>query len=97
MQRYARLPTTGPALARASRDLWFRRAAECLGDDTEIIKAHKLNMEFDKFLTRGPWLAWRELKDAPKDASELRRALFFAAKFSKGEVISDQTIYRALS
>lgn len=96
MQRYARLPTTGPGLARASRNLWFRRAADWLGDDTKFIKAHKLHVEFEKFLTRGPGLAWSELKDPPNDASELRKALFYAAKFAGGESISEQTIYHAL-
>jgi hypothetical protein len=94
---FAGLPTTGAALAKASRDLWLRRAAEGLTANTEYIKAHKLAEEFQTFTTRGPWRSWCEAAHPPAEASALRTALFYAAKFNDSKSLSWRTIYRALS
>lgn len=97
IERFAGLPKTGPALAKASRDLWIRRAAQGLPANTKYAQAYKLAEEFQTFTTRGPWRSWCESAHPPDEASELRTALFYTAKFNGGELLSERTIYRALS
>ena len=97
LERFLGLPKTSPALTQASRDLWLRRAAKKLQPGTPFAQANELASEFKKFITRGPWLTWCKSQHPPADASELRTALFYVAKFNGGELISARTIYRALS
>ena len=97
LERFAGLPKTSPALTQASRDLWLRRAAKGIQPGTPFAQANELAGEFEKFITRGPWLTWRMSQHPPAQASELRTALFYAAKFNGGELILARTIYRALS
>lgn len=97
MERFAGLPTTGPALMQANRDLWLRRAALVLPDPPGFPLASRLTHELERFITRGPWRAWMAADHPPPEASELRKALFFAAKFNGGCVLSERQIYRVLS
>lgn len=97
MQRYLGLLGTCASLTKTARDIWLRKAAKGMEPGTEFAHAHELAAELEKFITRGPWRTWRESGQPPSDASELRSALFYVAKFSDGELISAQTIYRALS
>jgi hypothetical protein len=96
MERYLRLPTTGPQLTRATRNLWLRRAAALIPIEGKFLKAGALHRQLNDFVTRGAWQSWKELPQPPEGASELRRALFFVAKFSGENVPSETTIWRAL-
>jgi hypothetical protein len=95
--RFAGLPGTGPALTQASRDLWLRRAASELAENTVFAQAHELANELEKFITRGPWRSWCKEECPPAEASALRAALFFVAKFNDGKPISERQIHRILS
>lgn len=97
MNRFLRLPTTGPALTRAGRNFWLRRAAEGLPPASKYPQAYALQKEVESFITRGPWSTWKHLNNPPAEASELRKALFHVAKFSDGNFIEQRQIYRALS
>lgn len=96
MNRFLGLPTTGAQLHRAVRDFWLRKAALLLTDGAELDIA-RLHQEFSTFITRGAWPSWRKLDLPPENASELRRALFFAAKFSDGETLCPRQMYRRLT
>lgn len=99
IHRFLRLPPTPGKLTDATRNLWLRRAAkqiniECASATSE---ARKLRHEIDAFVNRGPWRYWRDQQAPPADASELRKALFYAMKFNNGDTLSERQIYRILS
>ena len=97
INRFLRLPTTGPALTRAGRDFWLRRAAEGLPQATKYALAYALQKELENFMTRGPWSIWKHSNHPPPEASELRKALFHVVKFSHEKLIEQRQIYRILS
>lgn len=97
MERYLRLPTTGPQLTRASRNLWLRRASKLIQAEGRFLKAGELHRELNTFVTRSAWQTWKNLVRPPEDASELRKALFYVVKFSSGKVPSEITIWRAIA
>lgn len=97
MQRYFGVLSTGASLAKTVRDIWLRRAAKGLQPGTKFAQAHELANELEKFITRGPWRTWCESAHPPAEASELRTALFYAAKFNDGKPISERQIHRVLS
>ena len=97
IQICAHLPTTGPALMRARRNWWLRHAASLLPLDTSEPAAHVLHREWETFLSRGPWLAWKTYRAPPPDASELRKALFFASISNDGNAVCLRTVQRALA
>lgn len=98
LERYAHLPTTSGALRNAARNLWVRRCADLVAPGKPAFKqARQLEAEFFAFVTRGAWLAWRELPDPPESASDLRRALFYIAKFNNGEFLSQRHLARIIA
>ena len=96
LERFAGLPSSGPAIAKAGRDAWIRRAANLLGEDRPYSKAQTLSSELNTFVTRGAWRSWAALSEPPEDASELRKCLFFVVKLGNGDVIRSRQIYRIL-
>lgn len=97
MQRYFGLLGTGASLAKATRDVWVRKAAKAMDPcTTPFAQSHELAGQLDQFSTRGPWRTWCKAEHPPAEASKLRQALFYVLKFSDGKPISAQTIYRAL-
>ena len=97
IQICAHLPTTGPGLMRARRNWWLRHAASLLPLHTGEPAAHVLHREWETFLSRGPWLAWKPRRVPPPDASELRKALFFASMSNDGDSVCLRTVQRALT
>lgn len=97
MERYAGLPATGPSLRRATRNLWLRHAALLVPPNTSEPVAQALHREWESFLSRGPWLAWRPHRSPPPEASALRQALFFASKLNNGDSVCLRTVQRALA
>jgi len=96
MERLLRLPATGAQLKKATRNHWLRKAADALDDPSPFKRACHLERELNAFITRGPWLTWRESQHPPDGCSELRRCLFYVAKFNDGEGLTDRTIYAAV-
>jgi|GEM_PF-6616982 len=82
------LPSAPQRWRLAKRNNWLIQAAE------EVPNAHQLAYEYDTFLSRGPWLAWRDLSAVPDGTSRLRTALFHAAKANKGKSLSRKQIWR---
>ena len=96
INRFLRLPTTGAKLKNATRNLWLRKAADTLAEPSPFKRACELERELATFISRGPWLTWRVSNHPPDGCSELRRCLFYVAKFNDGKGLTDRTIYAAL-
>lgn len=96
MNRFLRLPATGAQLKKATRNRWLRKAADTLAEPSPFNRACELERELDTFISRGPWLTWRDLSHAPEGCSDLRRCLFYVAKFNDGKGLTGRTIYQAL-
>lgn len=100
MNRYLGLPATSGQLKLARRNYWLRKAADLLPnfviEDSEFLKARALHSELEIFVSRGIWSKWKDYRNPPKDASELRTALFYIAKIDNGEVLGERQIYTVL-
>ncbi|MBP9175299.1 MAG: hypothetical protein KBF54_12175 [Rhizobiales bacterium] len=96
INRFLRLPTTPAQLKRAARNLWLNKAARTLAEQSPFKRACYLERELNAFITRGPWATWRGRQHPPEGCSDLRRCLFYVAKFNDGEGLTDRTIYQAV-
>lgn len=96
INRFLRLPATGAQLKKATRNYWLRKAADTMNDPSSFKRACHLERELNAFITRGPWATWREWQHPPEGCSDLRRCLFYVAKFNDGEGLTDRTIYQAV-
>lgn len=96
MERFLRLPATGAQLKNATRNHWLRKASDTMDEPSPFKRACNLERELRAFITRGPWLTWRDSQHPPEGCSELRRCLFYVAKFNDGDGLTDRTIYKAL-
>lgn len=99
LNRLLMLPPTPGKLADATRNLWLRKAALLIRIDPVVptALARALRQELVAFIGRGPWRTWCDLKQPPPEASDLRKALFYVAKFNKGASLSERQIYRILT
>lgn len=79
---------------RAMRDTWVRRAMSALPAAGPWTAALALEAAWSRFVTRGPWLRWRELDAPPADADELDVALWHATRLSAGEPLTARQIAR---
>lgn len=99
LHRFLRLPPTPGKLTDATRNLWLRRAALMIRTDPAgpSAPARALRQELDAFISRGAWRVWCKLESPPPEASNLRKALFYVAKFNNGSSLSERQIYRILT
>ena len=87
-----------PNPARMLRDYWLRVAACALKqtDDPPNL-ARALTREWNTFVTRGPWVAWRDAGGPPENASVLRSALYHATVASGGRVLGQRQLKTIIS
>lgn len=98
LERYAQLPTTPGALRNAARNLWIRRAAAIVAPgEPPFTQAQLLSDEITAFVNRGAWIDWQDGTAPPAVASELRKALFYVAKYSDGDILSVRHIARVIA
>lgn len=98
LERYAQLPTTPGALRNAARNLWIRRAAALVAPgEAPFTQAQFLGDELAAFIAHGAWADWRNAATPPEVASELRKALFYVAKYNSGEILSVRHIARVIA
>jgi hypothetical protein len=83
LDRYLKLPTF-KAMRRERRDYWLDQAALHVDAPHETARHETVADELRRFMTRGPWPAWRQAGAAPANASELQRCLFNAASNHDG-------------
>lgn len=96
LERCLRLPATPTRRRLMRRNLWILVASNLVEGPEGWANATQLAAELERFLSRGPWLAWRDLSNPPLDASDLRTALFHVAKTNNGESLSPKQIHRLL-
>lgn len=90
-----RLP--GPArIRKLRRDRWIVALSRLVPENTRWAQALQVSRHLSDFISRGPWLAWRELDDPPPGTSALRTALFYVARNNAGTGISARQIDRIL-
>lgn len=98
LERYAQLPTTPGALRNAARNLWIRRAADLAAPgEAPFTQAQHLSDALGSFIACGAWDEWRASPTPPTVASELRKALFYVAKYNDGEILSVRHIARVIA
>ena len=97
LERCLHLPSTEAERKRMLRNFWIVEAAAQMPASSEFAQSKELEREFNNFLSRGPWKAWRDIGEPPPGASKLRAALFHIAHENRdGKSLSYKTFYRAL-
>lgn len=97
LERCLRLPSTGRQMRKMRRDYWLAEAAKAVSARSTWLASVALETELRVFVSRGPWLVWREQANPPPDASQLRAALFHVAKEGDGHCLSARQIDRVLT
>ena len=84
----------GQLIDHLAADFAFLRAG-AVGVAARAIKARQIGaIPFGE--RGGAWATWKESQKPPDGCSELRRCLFYVAKFNDGKGLTDRTIYAAL-
>ena len=85
LERALRLAATPKQRRRRQRNFWLAEVARHLVVDGDEPTARQVRDAIDRFLTRGPWRAWRDLQHPPAGAAELNACLFRFAQMNDGE------------
>lgn len=96
LERCLHLPATPTRGRLMRRNLWIQVASNLIDVPEGWANASQLSAELERFLFRGPWPTWRDSKNPPLEASDLRTALFHVAKTNNGESLSPKQIHRLL-
>lgn len=96
LERYLQLPTTPAKMSQMRRNLSLADAARQIDCKSIWDGCLKLSEELHTFISRGQWLSWRRRDTPPEEASRLRGALFYVAKFNDGDTLSAKQIWRAV-
>lgn len=84
-------------LCRFQRDQCLREAASLIGADRISTLSEKLEAEWNRFISRGPWETWRSEPAPPPDAARLHIALFWATRYNESQSLTAGHIARILS
>lgn len=96
LERCLHLPRSPTSRRKMKRVEWVQIAANQLDAKTDWGICTGLAAELNQFLSRGPWFAWKNMKNPPAEASNLRTALFHIAQMSDGKPLAPRTFYRDL-
>lgn len=92
------LPLSSVHWRLEQRNYWLVRAAEIVGNrDGEWKCAEDVAHALKVFRTRGDWVLWQRLHEAPVGTDPLRAALFGVCYFNDGRGLGQRTIYRVLT
>lgn len=94
LERSLRLTRGNKSLRKAQRNLWLVEVARSTEGKTPWARCVATSNTLDTFISRGIWHAWRNRDDPPAGTSNLRVALFYAAKFNEGKGLSAKSISR---
>lgn len=94
LERAFGLPSTHTGLRKLRRDHWLCKAAALIDADGSSTGSQKLEVEWNKFLSRGPWFIWRDDAEPPADATPLSKALFWATRYNRSESLTARHIAR---
>lgn len=89
-----RLPKTMTGWRKSRRNGWLMKAAELVDAEGGTTGSQKLEAEWNTFISRGPWQAWRDDSEPPVGAPPLAEALFWATRFNRSESLSAKQIER---
>lgn len=81
-------------LCRFQRDEWLCEAASLIDADRISTGSEKLEAEWNRFISRGPWNAWRDDPAPPPDAARLHVALFWATRFNQSQSLTASQLAR---
>ena len=81
---------------RFQRDRYLQEAALLVGVNGILPVSKKLEAEWSKFISRGPWNAWRRDLSPPPDAAPLNVALFWATLHNKSQSLTAKRIEQIL-
>lgn len=88
------IPSSPEKLRDLYRDFWLCAASRHVQERGPWKGAMALHAAWDSFVGRGPWRAWRDDAEPPPSASHLETALFWATRWSRGNVLGEQQVYR---
>jgi hypothetical protein len=94
LERCLGLPSTHTRVRKFRRDHWLCKAASMIDADGSTTGSQKLEAEWNKFLSRGPWFIWREESEPPPEATPLSQALFWATRYNRSESLTARHIAR---
>jgi len=94
LERCLGIPKTHTAWRKLRRDSWLRQAASLIDADGTTTGSQKLEAEWNKFISRGAWNAWRDDPEPPADASLLSVALFWATRYNRSQSLTARQIAR---
>jgi hypothetical protein len=98
LDRCLHMPCTEAKFLQEERDGALRQVALLLQVPGNLqATARAVSTEFLAFLSRGPWRSWHNLEEPPPGTSDLRRALFAAAKASRGRHLGHRQIERQIA
>lgn len=94
LERCLGLPSTHTGMRKFRRDHWLCKAASLIDADGSTTGAQKLEAEWNKFISRGPWYIWRDDGSPPADATPLSEALFWATRYNRSESLTARHMMR---
>ena len=94
LERCLGIPSTHAARRRLRRDSWLRKAATFIDASSRWTGSQKLEAEWNKFISRGPWQAWRDGDYPPPEATPLSEALFYATVCNRSDSLTAKQIDR---
>ncbi|HZW11900.1 MAG TPA: hypothetical protein VFF81_01745 [Noviherbaspirillum sp.] len=94
LERCLHLPSTHGGWLHFQRDLWLCKAAALISASGSWTGAQKLAQEWNTFLSRGPWQAWRDEDSPPDYATPLSEALFYASRFNRSRSLGAKQLRR---
>ncbi len=96
LERCLGLPSTHTRVRKFRRNHWLCKAAVLIDADGISTASQKLEAEWNKFLSRGPWMMWRDDAEPPIEASQLNQALFWATRYNRSESLTARHIARII-
>lgn len=90
------IPERWETTDRDRRDAWLRRASQPLSDRPMREAARELVREWARF-HRLLWPVWRDLDDAPLNASDFDRALLYATRYCGGRLLGERQVANVIA
>jgi hypothetical protein len=94
LERCLGIAATHGARRRLKRDTWLRKAAMLIDAGSSWARSQKLEAEWNRFISRGAWQAWRADDHPPPEATPLSEALFYATMCNRSDSLTAKQIER---
>lgn len=94
LERCLRLPSTHTGWRKFHRNTWLCKAASLIDVGGSWGGPKQLEIKWNKFISRGPWQAWRDDEHPPEYATKLNEALFYATRLNRSDSLNVKQISR---